>query len=158
MNARESAAGVRIAVEDPDQPEILDLLRAGEEYGAGLYPAESNHFLLPAALRAPGVYFHVARNGDGRALGTGALVVHGDWAEIKRMWVAPDARGRGVARAMLRALEAAAAAAGTRLLRLETGVRNDAALVLYERAGFKPRGPFGDYVPDPLSVFLEKPI
>jgi len=58
----------------------------------------------------------------------------------------------------LHTLEAVARVEGVRLLRLETGVCSDAALVLYERAGFKPCGPFGDYGSDPLCVFLEKPL
>jgi len=95
MNAKEITTGILIAIEDPDQLEILALLRDGEEYGASLYPTESNHFLPLDALRAPELRFHVARDSNGQAVATGALVVNGDWAEIKRMWVVPDARGLG---------------------------------------------------------------
>ena len=70
------------------------------------------------------------------------------------MWVVPDARGTGVSRAMLHDLEARARDEGACCLRLETGIKNHAALVLYERAGFTRCGPFGDYKPDPLSVFM----
>jgi putative acetyltransferase len=44
------------------------------------------------------------------------------------------------------------------VLRLETGTRQPAAIALYERAGFRRRGPFGSYRDDPLSVYMEKPI
>ena len=44
------------------------------------------------------------------------------------------------------------------LLRLETGIHNTEALALYRRAGFRDCDPFGDYAPDPLSVFMEKDI
>ncbi len=147
---------LRIAIEDPDQPEIRRMLEEGEAHSASLYPAESNHHLPLDALRAPGVLFHVARNAGGRALGTGAVVLHGDWAEVKRMWTAPEARGLGVARALLSALEDAARVNGILTLRLETGVASHAALALYRAAGFVETGPFADYGPDPLSVFMER--
>jgi putative acetyltransferase len=145
-----------IRQEDPAQPDIIQLLRNGEANSAGLYPLESNHHLRLDALRKPEVCFLVARDAGGRALATGALVSHGDWAEIKRMWVEEDARGRGLAKTVLRSLVAKALAAGANVLRLETGVASHAALGLYEKAGFQRREPFADYKPDPLSVFMEK--
>ncbi len=149
---------IRIALEDPDQPEIRAMLAAGEANSAALYPAESNHHLPLDALRTAEVLFHVARDGDGTALGTGAVALKGDWAEVKRMWTDPAARGRGVAAQMLAALELAARARGVEVLRLETGVASHAALALYARAGFTAIEPFEGYAPDPLSVFLEKRI
>jgi putative acetyltransferase len=68
----------------------------------------------------------------------------------------PKARGLGVSKLVLAALEARAGCEGVRTLRLETGVANLAALGLYARAGFERRDPFGDYSADPLSVFMEK--
>ena len=56
---------VRISLEDPAQPEIVELLRQAEANGASLYPAESNHFLPIDALRAPNVLFVVAVNRAG---------------------------------------------------------------------------------------------
>jgi putative acetyltransferase len=147
-----------INAEDPAQPEILTLLKDGEEHSARLYPAESNHHLALVALRAPNVRFLVARDGGGRALGTGAIVLHDTWAELKRMWVMSEARGRGVSKAILAALEATARKQNVRCLRLETGVESLAALGLYTQAGFKHRGPFGDYKADPLSVFMQKDL
>jgi putative acetyltransferase len=145
-----------IRQEDPAQPDIIQLLRNGEANSAKLYPPESNHHLPLDDLRKPEVCFLVGRDAGGRALATGALVLHGDWAEIKRMWVEEDARGRGLAKTVLASLVAKALAAGVNVLRLETGVASHAALGLYERAGFQRREPFADYQPDPLSVFMEK--
>jgi putative acetyltransferase len=48
--------------------------------------------------------------------------------------------------------------AGVEILRLETGAASHAALAIYEKTGFKLRGPFADYGPDPLSVFMERPV
>jgi putative acetyltransferase len=151
-------AKLSIRREDPSQPEIIELLRNGEAHSAMLYPAESNHHLPLDALREPPVCFLVAREPGGRAVATGALVVHDDWAEIKRMWVERDGRGRGLAKEMLGSLISAAQAAGVTVLRLETGVASLAALVLYEGAGFQRCDPFAGYKPDPLSVFMEKPL
>lgn len=145
-----------IALEDPAKPEIIALLEDGERYGASLYPAESNHFLSIDELRADNVLFAVARDGDGVAIATGALALNDGWAELKRMWVVPQARGRGLSKALLVALETRARDAGITWLRLETGIANHEALGLYERSGFVRIGPFGDYRPDPLSVFMEK--
>ena len=74
------------------------------------------------------------------------------------MWVEEATRGRGIARQILNALMAEAGGAGVKMLRLETGVANHAALALYEETGFKRREPFADYRPDPLSVFMERPL
>ena len=145
-----------IKPEDPGQPEILALLADGEAYGAALYPAESNHYLPLDALRASNVLFLVARNADGNAIGTAALAGNGDWAEIKRMWVAPAARGRGLSRRLLAALESHARAEGIVVIRLETGIHNTEALGLYARTGYLERDAFAPYGPDPLSIFMEK--
>ena len=68
--------------EDPAQPEVVELMRHGEAFSASLYPPESNHHLPLDVLRRPEVRFLVARDGQGEALATGALVLHGDWAEL----------------------------------------------------------------------------
>jgi putative acetyltransferase len=142
--------------EDPGQPDIIPLLEAGERNSAELYPAESNHHLPLAALRAPEVHFFVGRDEAGRPLATGAIMLHGDWVEIKRMWVVPEARGRGLSTAVLAKLIVEARRHGATLARLETGVASHAALALYKRTGFVEREPFAEYKPDPLSVFMEK--
>jgi putative acetyltransferase len=149
---------MNIAIEDPAQPDIVSLLEHGDAEAASLYPAESNHLLPIDALREPNVLFHVARDASGAALATGAVVLKGDWAEIKRMWVEPQARGQGLSKTMLATLELKARAHGVRWLRLETGIDSHSALGLYRRAGFVAREPFADYHPDPLSVFMEKDL
>src|SRR5260370_21664502 len=158
--AREMTAEIdlKIAIEDPSEPEIIALLRDSEAHSAKLYPAESNHHMPLSGLLASHVRFLVARDANGRAVGTGALALNGLWAELKAMWVIPEARGLGVSRRILSALEAQARGEDVRILRLETGVNNHAALGLYARAGFMRCDPFGDYRPDPLSVFMQKDI
>ncbi|WP_428483888.1 GNAT family N-acetyltransferase [Rhodopila sp.] len=145
----------RINAEHPAQPEVVDLLRDGEEHSASLYPAESIHHLTLDGLCSANVRFMVARDDRGRAVATGALVLHAAWAELKRMWVVADMRGRGVSKSVLRALVAEARRENVCTLRLETGVASHAALGLYANAGFARRGPFNGYRDDPLSVFME---
>lgn len=95
----------------------------------------------------------LAREADGTALGCGALRELGDGvAEVKRMYVVPAARGRGVSKAVLAALEDAARARGWTTLRLETGPLQPEAVGLYAGAGYRPIDAFGDYVGDPDAV------
>jgi GNAT superfamily N-acetyltransferase len=102
----------------------------------------------------------LVRDDDGTALGCGALRALGDGAaEVKRMYVVPEARGRGVSKAVLRGLEDAARARGWTTLRLETGPRQPEAIGLYTGAGYRPVGPFGAYRGDPAahdSLFFER--
>jgi len=102
----------------------------------------------------------VARDDDGTALGCGALRVLGDGvAEVKRMYVAPAARGRGVAKAVLAGLEEVARERGWTTLRLETGPRQPEAIGLYSQAGYRPIEAFGAYVDAPDaedSLFFER--
>jgi putative acetyltransferase len=147
-----------IRQEPPDQPGVMGLIAALDAQMTALYPAESNHLLDVAALSDPAVTFLVVRDGD-EVIGCGAILRDPrGWGEVKRMVVRSDRRGRGIGRRVLSELEAVARDAGLPLLRLETGIHNAEALALYRRAGFRERGPFGDYAPDPLSVFMEKRV
>ncbi len=92
----------------------------------------------------------------GELLGIGALKIHNDGTgEVKSMRTVKDARGRGVAGAILREIIATARRAGLTALNLETGVEPYfvSARRLYERHGFTVRAPFADYTDDPLSVY-----
>jgi putative acetyltransferase len=151
-----TSASVIVKQEDPAQLDVIMMLRHGEAESARLYPAESNHHLALDDLRQPAVCFLVARDEGGNALATGAVILNGDWAEIKRMWVEERARGHGISRQILDALITKARGAGVAVIRLETGVESYAALALYEKSGFERRGPFAEYGPDPLSVFMER--
>jgi putative acetyltransferase len=149
--------GLTIAVERAERDDVRALLHAAWSWSAGLYPPESRHGLDLAAYARPEVTLLVARE-RGVALGCGAWQLQGDGsAELKSMFVVPEARGHGVGRAILAAIEDALRGR-VGMLRLETGIRQPAAIRLYESAGFGRRGPFGSYPDDPLSVFMEKPL
>ncbi|TKW78876.1 MAG: GNAT family N-acetyltransferase [Bradyrhizobium icense] len=147
---------LRIGVEDPRQPELLAMLADSDRYCAALYPAESNHLLDASTLAGPEVTFLVARAPD-QVAGFGAVVRHNaEFGEIKRMYVAPAMRGMKLGRSILAALEDRARADGLPCLRLETGVKQPEAVGLYRSAGYQEIPAFGDYEPDPLSIFMEK--
>jgi len=149
---------VTIGIERPDQPEVVALLAASDRYTAALYPAESNHMLDVAGLLLPEVTFFVARL-DGKAMGCASLVKKsGDYAEIKRMYVDEAARGSGLGKQLMAALNEQARQLDVRYLKLETGIHQPEAIALYHRDGFIDITPFGDYEPDPLSIFMEKRI
>ena len=100
----------------------------------------------------------VARDAGGEAVGCGALRPLGvGVAEIKRMYVVPAARGRGLSKLVLAGLEAAARDRGWTTLRLETGPRQPEAIALYEGAGYRRIAAFDPYTDDTDdSLFYER--
>ena len=160
------SAIVTITVEPPRQPEVERLLDGSTAHAQSLYPPESNFLLDVATLERPEVAFYVARDGE-RAVGIAALVADTDAetdataparGELKRMFVDPAARGRGVAGALLARIEADASARGIREIVLETGDLHDAAQALYTRHGYREIPQFGQYVGEPHSVCFAKPL
>jgi putative acetyltransferase len=144
-----------IAVEPPDQPEVRALINELDALQVELYPAESNHFVGIASLSDDRTIFLVARK-NGVAIGCGAVILRDSYGEIKRMFVSSHARGLGLGRKLITALEAASLTQNRSLFRLETGIHQPDAIRLYEKAGYVRRGPFGGYPDDTLSVFMEK--
>jgi len=103
-----------------------------------------------------------SRIGEG-AVGCGAVALFDDYAEVKRMYTREEARGRGAGKALRTGIEAEARATGKRLLRLETGTEQAAAIALYQGCGFRPCVAFGHYAAlEPhriaASLFFEKPL
>jgi putative acetyltransferase len=152
-----------IAIEDPDQPEIRLLLEEADRYYAGLYAAEDNFLVDVASLKEPGTAFYVARDG-GQLLGFGAISSRGSdesgaqWGELKRMYVAPAARGRRIGRLILDRLLDHAKKQAIAVLRLETGNKQMEALSLYRSVGFHNRAPFADYPDNESSIYMEMRI
>lgn len=147
---------VTIAVEPPRQEGVIRLLDMSDAYAQSLYPAESNHLVDLSTLEKPTVTFLVARSA-GAIVGCCALVEAGNGtAEIKRMFVDPQARGLKVASSLMNALEAIAADSQLTAIQLETGIYQPEAIGLYRKYGYVEIEPFGSYLPDPLSIFMEK--
>ena len=128
----------------------------------GTYAPEQRHGLSVERLFRPAVMFFVARSGR-QAVGCGGVAFEDGFAEVKRMYVRPRARGSGVAPAILARLEEEARSRGVARLTLETGDAQHAAIRFYERSGFTRCGAFGSYAAMPpgaieRSVFFEKRI
>ena len=142
--------------EDARQPEIAELIEYSDAYSASRYPEECRYPVDVTFLARPEVRFYVARC-DGVAVGCGAAVLGADHtAELKRIIVRPDARGKGAGFNLLNAIEAAVAHERIRTVLLETGPQSQEALGLYRRCGYRERGPYGSYQTSPHSVFMEK--
>lgn len=152
---------LRVEPGDPHHPEATALLRASHALMEELFPPEDNFFLEIDDLCVPEISFFVATE-NGKILGTGAIANKSDpagaYGEVKSMFVAPEARGKGVGEALLAQLETTARAKGHKAMKLETGNVLHAAHRLYERAGFARCGPFGDYPEAASSIFMEKPL
>ena len=143
---------------DPDDAEVQSLIAASDAFYEGLYPAESNHLEAADDLKKPNVLFIGCRV-DGKLVASGAAKLmrdDGRYAEIKRVFVVEQYRGRGLSAKIMQHLESELQQRGVDLFRLETGVLQPEALGLYRKLGYRERGPFGAYAPDPLSVFMEK--
>jgi putative acetyltransferase len=96
---------------------------------------------------------------QGRPVACGAYRPVGDsTVEVKRMYVEPDFRGRGIARRILAELEGRAVRFGFTVARLETGVQMPEAIRLYESAGYRRIDNYGTYVGNPHSVCFEKSL
>jgi putative acetyltransferase len=127
-----------------------------------LYVPEQRHGLALDRLFEPNLRFFIARI-EGEPAGCGGVALFSDYAEVKRMYTRTALRGRGIAKAVLRRLEAEARSAGATVLRLETGKHQREAIGLYEESGFHRRSAFGPYAEMPapaiaLSLFYEKPL
>ncbi len=149
---------VRTELTDAASRELIDSLNAEL---TGLYPESgANHFRLDPdeVTEGRGVFLVVYR--AGMPVGCGAVrLLDVETAEVKRMYVRPIARGSGLGRRLLAALEVEARALGVRRLVLETGIRQTAALALYRTMGFQPIPLFGEYRLSPeTSVCLGKDL
>jgi putative acetyltransferase len=141
-------------------PEARALIAALDAELTATYPEDGAlHFRLDAAEVDAGRGAFLVAHLDGEPVGCGAIRrLSADSVELKRMYVAPVARGRGVARRLLAALEAEAIALGAARMLLETGARQHQAIAMYTRAGYAPIAPFGEYPICPLSLCMAKDL
>ena len=127
--------------------------------GAANRKPGATHFRLDPDEVAEGRGAFMVALSQAHPVGCGALrMIDARTAELKRMYVVPSVRGRGIAGGVLEALEAEARRLGVQRLVLETGIRQHAALALYRRAGYQPIPPFGEYLASPTSVCLAKDL
>ncbi len=139
-------------------PEVLPMVAALQleyqhRYGSGdETPVDVSQFLPPHGLLL------LARHGH-RPVAIGAYRRHDDaTCELKRMYVPPEHRTRGLGRLLLAHLEEAAVAAGYQRCILETGTRQPEAIALYRSSGYEPIAGFGHYAGLPLSRSFSKDL
>jgi len=149
-----------IAVEPITGEDAKRLILALDEETSIRYPnPEDNFFELDEGEVAPGRGAFLIARCAGRAVGCGAVrLFDADTAEIKRMYVSPEARRRGLGGRILSVLEAEALRLGASRLVLETGERQPEAIAVYTRAGFVRIPCFGEYAEAPQSVCFGKAL
>lgn len=153
-------AVLRIDRESPLGTDLALLMQRHTQAMHADTPPESIHMMDAGQLAAPGISFFVMRE-DGVPIGMGAFKrIEAAHAEIKSMHILVEARGRGLARAMLDHLIAEALAEGLTRLSLETGSQDSfaPARALYQTAGFDTCPPFEGYHDDPMSVFMTRTL
>jgi GNAT superfamily N-acetyltransferase len=151
---------VRPAAASWDDEEVQRLTTAQQAELRARYEGDAEPGTPPSTADVSVVL--VARDPAGTAVGCGALRALGDGAaEVKRMYVVPEARGRGLSKVLLAGLEDVARSRGWTVLRLETGPRQPEAIALYEGAGYRPIPAFGGYVDEPdagCSLYYERDL
>jgi GNAT superfamily N-acetyltransferase len=153
-------SAVKIRRAEITSPVVERLIRALNTELDDRYPEEgANFFRLDAEEVADGRGAFLVAYIDGRAVGCGAVRrIDPHMAEIKRMYVAPEVRGRGVGRQLLVSLEAEARRLGISRLVLETGPRQPEALALYRGTGYVEIPLFGEYIGAEFSVCMAKDL
>jgi GNAT superfamily N-acetyltransferase len=148
---------ITVEQRDPHDPISIALLAALNGELSARYDEDPVGAEIPDGVVGPRGAFVVAWL-DGVPVGCGALrpTQFENTAEIKRMYVHPDTRGKGVAGHMLAKLESLAMAFGYARIILETGTRQPEAIRLYEKHGYQQMGCYGPYDHDPLSVCFQK--
>jgi GrpB-like predicted nucleotidyltransferase (UPF0157 family)/GNAT superfamily N-acetyltransferase len=152
--------GIQIKRENVDSAVAATLIGALNAELSERYPEEgATHFRLDPDEVTEGRGAFFVAYADSKAVGCGAVrLLDAESAEIKRMFVIPEARGRGISRIILDALESEGRRLGAKGLLLETGDRQGEALRLYTKAGFVRIPAFGEYVGSPLSVCMKKDL
>jgi len=159
MSKNISSDTITIAAEDPRSDAATLLMKNlsaelgaiyGNDGGAGSFSPDD-------VLVACGAMLIARLNGE--PVGCGAIrPMEASVAEVKRMYVGPQARGRGIGRMILHELEAVARRMGYSHVRLETGNRQSEAIKMYETSGYERINCYGQYADNPLSLCFEKRI
>jgi len=140
---------------NPAQADVLKLIGQLDQYQIGLYGIEKCHLDSPAELSSANVLMLGAFFNSG-LVGIGAVKLFSGYAEIKRVIVDPQFRGKKFADELMTKLEQHALDRGVRRICLETGYLQKEAIGFYSKLGYKTIGPFGDYGENGVSVFMEK--
>ncbi|TDV39836.1 GNAT family N-acetyltransferase [Actinophytocola oryzae] len=147
----------RIDVTAYDHPDAVVLVAEVQQEYVVRYGGEDGTPVDPADFAPPRGLFLVAYV-DGTPAACGGWRAHGTEVEVKRMYVSPAFRGRGLARAVLAELERTAGEDGYRRIVLETGSKQPEAIALYRSSGYEPVPRFGFYANAPGALHLGKAV
>jgi len=147
-----------IQVVDTTNQDLLTLIGQLDDYLYTLYPPEEVFVVDVDQPQADGIVFALA-HWNGKAAGCGAYrQLDGQSAELKRIYVDPSYRNKGIASRILTFLEQEAARAGFSSLLLETGPMQTESIALYKKLGFYDIEPFGAYIDCPSSICMKKDL
>jgi putative acetyltransferase len=149
---------VTIAIESPLQDDVRALVAQLNDHLLPLSPLEFQFKMTVEQMADSATTLFVARDAAGKAVGMGALKMHGsELGEVKRMFTLPEVRGQRVGRQLLEQIVDLARERKLPVVMLETGTGEGMAEAhrLYTRYGFVPRGPFLDYPDSEWSAFFE---
>lgn len=149
---------LQLEVRPYDDPDVTRMVAAVQAEYVAMYGGPDAAAVDPDEFVAPAGALYVGSL-DGVAVAmAGWRRLAADVAELKRMYVDPRVRGRGLSRVMLEVIERGAAEAGIRELVLNTGPVQRAAIALYESSGYTPATPFGHYARTGDALFYAKTI
>ena len=149
---------ITIAIESPLQDDVRALVAQLNDHLLPLSPLEFQFKMTVEQMADSATTLFVARDDAGKAVGMGALKMHGpELGEVKRMFTLPEVRGQRVGRQLLERIVDLARERKLPVVMLETGTGEGMAEAhrLYTRYGFTPRGPFLDYPDSEWSAFFE---
>lgn len=146
---------IRLVEAGSDQ--VRALIDELDNYQNSLYPPESNHLDSVEELSSDNVIFIGAFEVNDLVACCAVKKMDG-YGEIKRLYVKPEARGKGLARSLILHLEATLLGSGIACAKAETGIYQPEANRLYERLGYSKTGPFGPYLENPHNVFYSKKL
>ncbi|MEU9823856.1 GNAT family N-acetyltransferase [Micromonospora chersina] len=152
---------IEIRVRRFDAPESQALIRAALADLGARYGGSGDETPVDAAEFEPPAGTFLVAYLDGQPVGCGGWRSHGDdgeTAELKRMYTAPAARGRGVARAVLAAVEHSARDQGRKRIILECGDKQPEAIAMYTSAGYERIPNFGFYQDAPGCLSFGRPL
>jgi putative acetyltransferase len=139
----------------PLDEEVIHLIDKLNQYQIRLYGIDKCNLEPPASLQQNRA-FMIGAYSNGRLIGIGAVKLLPDYAEIKRMYLEEEFRGRAIAESVLAYLEKYALEKGIFRICLETGNKHASALAFYKKAGYKEIEKFGHYRPNEVSIYFEK--
>ncbi|MEM1277832.1 MAG: GNAT family N-acetyltransferase [Pseudomonadota bacterium] len=147
--------GIDLVRDDALSADALAMISESEAELAAIYPADVRYAFSPDQLRMAGVAFLTAYR-NRKPVGCGGVALLVGYGELKRIFVTKTARGTRVAEVIVAQLEDIARNASHPIMRLETGEASPEAIRFYTRVGYQRRGPFGEYIENGSSVFMEK--